>query len=149
MQRGLIICWNENEVNPLWQFLYSQWIIDGVGSSPENEESEGVWGYTHTHKNDTSTSKNVKMSFLGKHSRTARLTWVFICGLWSWIQGEMSQLIIFSLLSFLGLCTKNQILEFKEVWDFVKWVQQREMEAKAINWLCFKRNMMKQEIQAG
>lgn len=42
MERGLDICWNENEVNPLGWFLYSQSITYGVGSSAENEESEGV-----------------------------------------------------------------------------------------------------------
>lgn len=43
MQRGLYICRNGNEVNPLWRFLYARTTY-GVGSPGENEESEGVWG---------------------------------------------------------------------------------------------------------
>lgn len=36
-----------------------------------------------TGKKYISTSENVKMNFVRKHSRTAGLAWVFVCGLWS------------------------------------------------------------------
>lgn len=119
--KKLSIYWNEYEVNPL---MVSVFIMNyEVGSSTANRQSKGVWH--NRGKNDIFTLENVNMNFLGKHSRIARLSWVLICSLWLWIKRSHSANCIVSL-NCLVFCTKNQI-EFKQVWGFVKWIQQTEI----------------------